>query len=642
MNPFGRAKYLPKALLLAAVCSLSACHDDNSSSSDSSSTTTATYTIGGTVSGLDGTVVLENNSGDDLTLTSDGSFTFATAVDDNSSYSVTVLTQPSGQACTVTNGSGTLDATNVSDVAVSCLDSAPTASLSYGFKAFDFSWNQIANASYYQLYENADGNSGFTLIADNITDTSYNVTDVSLYNKLNAQYYVAACTSDDECTDSNTVTVSDTLSEAVGNITGDDAAAADGFGAGVALSRDGSTLAVGVPDKAGNDVTQSGAIYIFTKSDGSWSQQQELTASDATEEAELGVRLALSDDGNTLVAGADGANDDDGEAYIFTRTNGTWSQQQSLTTASSDGDSFGLGVAVSGDGSVVAIGGVGLANVYIYSGDNWEDVTTVTGSDTLTTDGFGEGVALSEDGTTLAVGAPLKAVYSVAGDKYTSSSTGVDNYAGAVYVFSYSSGSWSQTAHLKPIDPSAPGGLGVSLSMSTDGNTLVAGAPLDGGDANSTADDPNTNASFAGAVYVFSNSASGWGRSAYLKAANAEAGDYFGMSVALSSDGSSLAAGAIYEAGDSAGVNGSDNNNASQAGAAYLFTAADSSWSQQAYLKASNPTAGVEFGYGIALSGDSTTLAVGAPFAYSSSSDSAISHGVTATDGVQSGMVYLY
>ena len=78
-----------------------------------------TYTIGGTVSGLSGTVVLEDNLANDLTLTANGSFTFSTALAAGSSYSVTVKTQPAGQTCTVSNGTGTANA-NVTSVGVSC------------------------------------------------------------------------------------------------------------------------------------------------------------------------------------------------------------------------------------------------------------------------------------------------------------------------------------------------------------------------------------------------------------------------------------------------------------------------------------------------------------------------------------------
>ncbi len=82
---------------------------------------TVFYTVGGSVTGLTGTgLVLQNNGGDNLAVAADGPFTFATAIADNAPYSVSVQTQPSGQFCTVQNGSGTALA-NVSNVAVSCV-----------------------------------------------------------------------------------------------------------------------------------------------------------------------------------------------------------------------------------------------------------------------------------------------------------------------------------------------------------------------------------------------------------------------------------------------------------------------------------------------------------------------------------------
>ena len=85
-----------------------------------------TYTVGGAVTGLGGTLALQNNGGDDLTVTTNGSFAFGTALTDGSAYSITVSGQPSGQTCTVTNSSGTINAANVSNVQVACTDNTYT------------------------------------------------------------------------------------------------------------------------------------------------------------------------------------------------------------------------------------------------------------------------------------------------------------------------------------------------------------------------------------------------------------------------------------------------------------------------------------------------------------------------------------
>ena len=88
------------------------------------------YTVGGSVFGLSGTLVLENNGGDNLTINSNGSFTFATPVAQGAPYNVTVLTQPATQTCTVTNGSGTMGGANVTNVGVNCVTNTTTLSTS--------------------------------------------------------------------------------------------------------------------------------------------------------------------------------------------------------------------------------------------------------------------------------------------------------------------------------------------------------------------------------------------------------------------------------------------------------------------------------------------------------------------------------
>ena len=78
------------------------------------------YQVGGTVSGLSGTVVLRDNGGDDLSVSASGGFTFATALSAGSAYNVTVQTNPAGQTCSVANGSGTVGSSDITNIAVTC------------------------------------------------------------------------------------------------------------------------------------------------------------------------------------------------------------------------------------------------------------------------------------------------------------------------------------------------------------------------------------------------------------------------------------------------------------------------------------------------------------------------------------------
>ena len=105
---------------------------------------------------------------------------------------------------------------------------------------------------------------------------------------------------------------------------------------------------------------------------------------------------------------------------------------------------------------------------------------------------------------------------------------------------------------------------------------------------------------------------------AYIKASNTGADDNFGFSVSLSSDGNTLAVGALNEDSSTTGINSAPNEGANAAGAVYTFVRDGVAWSQQAYIKASNTVAGDAFGMSVSLSSGGNTLAVGAHFENSS------------------------
>jgi hypothetical protein len=156
--------------------------------------------------------------------------------------------------------------------------------------------------------------------------------------------------------------------------------------------------------------------------------------------------------------------------------------------------------------------------------------------------------------------------------------------------------------------------FGYSVALSADGSTLAVGAYLEDSAATGIDGDQGDNsAGHAGAVYVFVWSGTAWSQQAYLKASNTDPADYFGASVALSADGSTLAVGAFIEDSAATGVDGTQSDNsAGWAGAVYVYTRSGTTWSQEAYVKASNTGADDHFGFSVALSGDGSTLAVGA------------------------------
>jgi len=190
-----------------------------------------------------------------------------------------------------------------------------------------------------------------------------------------------------------------------------------------------------------------------------------------------------------------------------------------------------------------------------------------------------------------------------------------------------------QTAYIKASNAEAydyfadgggnQGHNGNSIALSGDGSTMVVGAPYESSGSTGVNGNQNDNSAYAsGAVYMFARQGSSWVQQAYIKASNADQSDHFGASVALSRDGNTLAVAAPWESSAATGINGDQNDNSlRQAGAVYVFSRAGSTWTQQAYIKASNtgragegevPGDGDQFGYSLALSGDGNTLAVGA------------------------------
>ena len=433
------------------------------------------------------------------------------------------------------------------------------------------------------------------------------------------------------------------------------------FGYSIALA--GNTLAVGALKEASDatgingrqdntNAQGSGAVYVFTRSGSTWSQQAYIKASNTGENDNFGSSIALS--GNTLAVGAplegsnatgvnadltggtgtqaDNSSTTSGAVYVFTRSGSTWSQQAYIKASNTgSGDRFGSSIALSGD--TLAVGaiwedsnatgvnptGTGGANpqadnsenasgaVYVFTRSKsiWSQQAYIKASNTGRDDRFGFSTALSGD--TLAVGAYGEG----------SSATGVDGnqndnselWSGAVYVFIRSrSSDWSQQAYIKASNTDAYDYFGTSVALS--GSTLAVGATNEESSATGVNGNQNDNSTLlGGAVYVFTRTGSTWSQEAYIKASNTDYADAFGSSVALS--GSTLAVGALNERSSATGVNGNQSDNSKpDSGAVYLFTRAGSAWNQQAYIKASNTDANDQFGYSIALSGN--TLAAGA------------------------------
>lgn len=565
-------------------------------------------------------------------------------------------------------------------------------------KTFRFTWADISGETEYRLLEKIHGSSGYKQVAKLPADAGSHDLKVFLPLRVNAYYILQACNGQG-CASSAPIKIGGTLTEAVGYLKASNTGSEDRFGHSVAISGDGNTLAVGAPweDGAGagigpngeqnNDsASASGAVYVFIRNGAAWTQQAYVKSSNTRAGEEFGWSVSLSDDGNTLAVGAEHGNSEDvvksnrkgkpGAAYIFVRSGGAWTQQAAVKASGTGtngkaSDSFGVSVALSGNGNTLAVGAYGddssatgingaqnndqavnSGAVYVFTrgGRNWTQQAYVKASNTEAGDHFGRSVSLSNDGNTLAVGANMEdsAATGINGDQ--DDNTAISG--GAVYVFVRSGGNWAQQAYVKASN-TRPGDLltadefGWSVALSGDGNTLAVGARFE--DSTATGVNGNEYARSkhsSGAVYTFVRSGGSWMQQAYIKASNTGWGDEFGASVALSANGNALAVGAYGEDSNATGINGEQNNNTLMSpGAAYVFSRSRGNWSQRAYVKACNTGLVPRdpehaFGFSVALSDGGDTLAVGAP-----QEDSA----VTGASNCQndsfaggSGAVYLY
>lgn len=515
----------------------------------------------------------------------------------------------------------------------------PTA---YDIKQLVFSWPAYAGSTIYRILENPDNVTGYGPVSPDLPANTLSFPHeiaVHLQDWTNASYMLEACNATG-CTTSAAV-FPNASAQAVGYFKASNAEVGDNFGQAVAVSDDGSTLAVGAwtedsdgSGQADNAADAAGAVYIYRRAGMSWAQEAYIKASNAEAGDNFGFSVALSHDGNTLAVGAwredgngiageaDNSAPDAGAAYVFTYAGGVWTQVGYIKASNAEAtDRFGHAVALSDDGMRLAVGAshedsngtggadnsaIGAGAVYVYDGNlGWTQEGYLKPVVVDAGDAFGISVALNADGTTLAAGAWLES-----GDGSGPGDNSAPD-AGAAYVFTRAGAVWSQEAYVKPVTVDAGDNFGLAVSLSADGDTFAAGAYHESGNGSSAADN---SAPDAGAAYVFVRNLGAWSQQAYIKPAQPGSGDHFGISVALNSnDGDTLAVGATLEDGAATGVGGDQSDNtANGAGAAFVFTRSAGTWSQRSYVKASNTGAGDTFGVALALSGDAATLAVGA------------------------------
>ncbi|MBS1788625.1 MAG: hypothetical protein JST85_12930 [Acidobacteria bacterium] len=304
-------------------------------------------------------------------------------------------------------------------------------------------------------------------------------------------------------------------------LTAQDGAANSGFGFSIAIS--GDTIVAGAPlDDIGTNVDQ-GSAYVFTRNGTVWTQQQKLTAQDGTSNDFFGLSVAVSGETVAVTAFGDdiGGNENQGSAYVFTRSNTTWTQQQKLmANDGATGQFFGRSVALSGDTVVVGdninqIGAnfdQGSAYVFFRNGTVWTQQQKLTADDGEEGDQFGLSLAISGD--TIVVGAP-------------DDDTGGNFDLGSVYVFVRHAANWTQQQKLMADDGASVDFFGSAVALS--GDTIVVGAEND--EIGEIVGNLGQ-----GSAYVFARSGTVWAQHQKLLADDGASVDRFGSAVAISAD----------------------------------------------------------------------------------------------------------
>ena len=283
-------------------------------------------------------------------------------------------------------------------------------------------------------------------------------------------------------------------------LTASDRAIGDSFGWSVSI--DGDTTVIGDVNTGYGQGNNKRAAYVFTRSNGVWTEQQKITTTDTTPgpyyRDDFGSSVSI--DGDNLVIGAI-YNNEKGAAYIFTRSNGVWTEQQKIIASDgSSGDRFGSSVSINGDTAIIAASNEGA--VYIFTRNNgvWTEVQKLTSSSR----DFGGSISMTDD--TIIVGA------------HSDNDNGYES--GAAYIFTESNGQWTEQQKLIASDGAEGNYFGYTVSI--DDDTTVIG--VRGGDDNGV---------YSGSAYIFTRSNGVWTEQQKLIASDGAANDYFGSSVSL-------------------------------------------------------------------------------------------------------------
>ncbi|MDE0425028.1 MAG: T9SS type A sorting domain-containing protein [Candidatus Poribacteria bacterium] len=352
----------------------------------------------------------------------------------------------------------------------------------------------------------------------------------------------------------------------------------DNLGASVGIS--GNYALIGVPKDDTDVGTNTGSLQIFLRTETGWVQHQKLTASDATSGDQLGTTLAVSGDYVIVgVPGKDGVGTNSGAAYIFTRQGTEWVEQAKLVASDeTEGDYFGISVAIDGDTALVGAhrGNEAFADggaVYVFEriGASWYQTAKILAPDGANFSYFGFSVAFN--GNTAIIGATRD-------DE-------AGNDAGAAYVFVRDQFGWTQQAKLIGNNTKAEDNFGYAVAIH--GDFAVVTSPRNRG---------------TGAAYIYEREGTRWEQKRNririrMIPIDHDGATSFGISVAISGETAVIGAtGAIV--------------GEEEVGAAYVFTRNEPPfWNQHTKLVAGDRQGGDQLGFAVAIAGNE--IIAGAP-----------------------------
>jgi len=447
-------------------------------------------------------------------------------------------------------------------------------------KKLNFSWQDVSFLTSFNVYENTDGQSGYTKLGLININNSYSV-NIELLNHPNASYVFEYC-SDLQCFSSDEQFVSsDQLKPVlIGYTKSDSIEEAAFFGQNVELSSNGNIMVVGVPNEDSIDSsTPAGAVYTYMLGSQGWEAVSRLHPLFESNETGFGSLIAMSDDGKYLAI----SNLVESNTYkisIYQLNNFA-----EATYIDSFTQTYLRNLAISGDGSVIATSDNAKSTYfynYVEGSNDWQHVQTITETDNKLSVGFGYNIELNTSGNLLTI------------NDYLYDNINETTANGAVFIYELENSTWKKVQVIAPESGSL---FGLVTSLSSDGNSILITDSRDihmyqrdstlfkvqnegiardlgwyNGNRNTLSGDGTKIAIMHYRhIIILTQVNDAWSETARIQVPNynGHTRDYaYSSSLALSQDGSTLVVGASTE---DSGSSDPDDNTLPDAGAVYTY-----------------------------------------------------------------------